>query len=139
MKNQQITVQVNVAVGIDKVWDYWTNPDHVVNWNFAISDWYCPKAENNLQKGGSFRYTMAARDGSVSFDFAGVYNEVDLNKRLDYTLDDGRKVAVLFENDGNYTTITEIFEAEEINTVELQQGGWQAILNNFKAYAEITR
>lgn len=37
----------------------------------------------------------------------------------------------------NKTIITvETFEAETTNSIELQKEGWQAILDNFKKYAE---
>lgn len=79
---------------------------------------------------------MAARDGSASFDFSGVYTEVRVNKRIAYTIDDGRTVQVNFEADGDKTTITETFETENENPVEMQREGWQAILNNFRKYTE---
>ena len=134
--NTVITVSAEINAPVEKVWNSWTSPDHIVHWNFASDDWHSPKAENDLRPGGKFNYVMAAKDGSVSFDFWGVYDEVVQNKTIKYTLGDNRKVKITFSDNGDKTTVTESFEAENENTVELQQGGWQAILNNFKKHTE---
>jgi uncharacterized protein YndB with AHSA1/START domain len=118
------------------VWDYWTSPKHIVNWNFASSDWHCPKAENNLVVGGEFHYYMEAKDGSFGFDFWGTYAAIKEEKSLEIILGDGRKVTVLFETSAHETIVTETFDPETINPVELQKAGWQMILDNFKAYVE---
>ncbi|MGB3007092.1 MAG: SRPBCC family protein [Chitinophagaceae bacterium] len=134
--NTVITVSAEINAPVEKVWNSWTSPEHIVHWNFASDDWHSPKAENDLRPGGKFNYVMAAKDGSVSFDFWGVYDEVVQNKTIKYTLGDNRKVKITFSDNGDKTTVTESFEAENENTVELQQGGWQAILNNFKKHTE---
>lgn len=134
--NTVITVSAEINAPVEKVWNSWTSPEHIVHWNFASDDWHSPKAENDLRPGGKFNYVMAAKDGSVSFDFWGVYDEVVQNKTIKYTLGDNRKVKITFSDNGDKTTVTESFEAENENSVELQQGGWQAILNNFKKHTE---
>lgn len=134
MKNA-ITVQVVVSASIDKVWTFWTNPKHIVNWNFASDDWMCPNAINNFEPNGKFSWRMEAKDGSVGFDYSGTYNNVETQKQIELTLDDNRKVFISFSFDNGMTTITEIFEPDE-NDIELQKQGWQAILNNFKKYVE---
>ncbi|MBE0654392.1 MAG: SRPBCC family protein [Bacteroidales bacterium] len=131
-----ITVQTIVTSSIEKVWEYWTNPEHITGWNHASDDWHCPDAENDLKPGGKFRYTMAAKDGSMSFDFEGTYAEVVEKERIFFTLADERKVWVYFKVLGEAVEITETFEAETINSEELQQAGWQAILDNFRRYTE---
>lgn len=131
-----ITVEATVNAPIETVWDLWTNPDHITKWNNASDDWHTPKAENDLREGGKFMSRMEAKDGSFGFDFGGVYDRVKTNEVIAYTIGDGRKVEVLFTPDGNTTKVTETFEAETINPVEMQRGGWQAILNSFKQYAE---
>lgn len=136
MNYEKITVTATVDASPQKVWDCWTKPQHIVNWNFAADDWHCPKAENDLRVGGTLCATMAAKDESVSFDFKAVYDLVQPNKKLRYVLDDGRKVEVSFEPVGDTTQITETFDAETVNSIELQRSGWQAILNNFKSYTE---
>lgn len=105
-------------------------------WNNASEDWYTPSAENNLRVGGSFNYKMAARDGSYSFDFGGIYDEVILGKKIAYTIEDGRKVVVEFTELDGCVRLVETFDAEETNSIEMQKSGWQAILDNFKRYAE---
>ncbi|MFZ5428592.1 MAG: SRPBCC domain-containing protein [Bacteroidota bacterium] len=130
-----ITVTAGVSAPVDKVWKFWTLPIHIQQWNHASPDWHCPHAENDLREGGRFRYTMAARDGSVSFDFTGGYQKVVENKSIEYIIDDGRLVHIRFEEDGDKTLVTEHFEAEELHSPELQQTGWQAILDNFAEYA----
>jgi uncharacterized protein YndB with AHSA1/START domain len=131
-----ITVEAFINAPADKVWEYWTAPQHIVNWNFASDDWHAPKAENDLRPGGTFISRMEAKDGSFGFDFEGVYDEVIINNLITYTLGDGRTVVIKFTNTGNETHIAETFEAETVNPTELQRDGWQAILNNFKNYAE---
>ncbi len=132
---EKITVQQLVKAPLSKVWECWTQPEHIVHWNFASPDWHCPKAVNELKPGGKFSYTMAARDGSVSFDFGGTYNEVVQPQRIAFTIGDGRKVEVQFSKEGEHTRVTEVFEAEQVHSIEQQRDGWQAILNNFAGYA----
>jgi len=131
-----ITVQAIINAPVDKVWDAWTNPKHIVRWNAASDDWHTPKAENDLRPSGRFTSRMEAKDGSIGFDFEGVYDEVKINQFIAYTMGDGRKVQVSFESGGGATSVTERFEAENTNTIEQQQFGWQSILDNFKKYVE---
>ena len=131
-----ITVETSIAVPIEKIWEHWTLPKHIVKWNNASDDWHTPRAENDLQVGGKFNFHMAARDGSMGFDFNGTYTAVDLNKKIEYTIADGRHVKVEFIKHGKSYKIIETFEAEEMNTLELQRKGWQAIMDNFKKYTE---
>ncbi|MES2882425.1 MAG: SRPBCC family protein [Bacteroidota bacterium] len=131
-----ITVETAVNAPIEKVWDVWTNPKHIVNWNNASPDWHTPHAENDLRKSGKFTYTMAAKNGSFKFDFEGVYFNVEEHKIIEYTIADGRKVKVNFTALGDNTKVVETFDPENQNSAEMQRAGWQAILNNFKTYAE---
>ena len=131
-----ITINNTVNAPIKKVWEYWTNPIHVKNWNFAASDWHCPVAINNLVVGGEFHYTMAAKDNSFSFDFWGTYQKVEMEKSIEITLGDGRHMKVSFEAKGDSTVVTEQFEPETQNPEEMQKAGWQMILDNFKTYVE---
>lgn len=129
----------NVIVNspIDKVWDYFTNPIHIVNWYFASEDWHCPSAINDLKVGGKFSIRMEANDKTFGFDLEGIYSFVDLNKQIDYSLADGRKVSVKFEINNNGVALVESFEPENQNPLDLQQQGWESILNNFKSYTEL--
>ncbi|MDE3255877.1 MAG: SRPBCC domain-containing protein [Bacteroidota bacterium] len=131
-----VTVQAIIKAPINKVWEYWTNPAHIVHWNFASADWHCPNATNNLEISGEFHYLMAAKDGSVSFDFGGTYQAIEINKQIDILLGDGRKMEVSFEETTEGTQLTERFEPETMNAVELQKTGWQLILDNFKSYVD---
>jgi uncharacterized protein YndB with AHSA1/START domain len=131
-----ITVQATINAPCEKVWELWTSPEHIIKWNYASDEWHTPHAENDLQAGGKFLYRMEAKDGSMGFDFHGVYKTVKTNELIEYVLGDGRKVSVVFNAVGNETKVTEKFEAEETNPHELQQKGWQAILDNFKRHVE---
>ncbi len=135
-QRKSVTIQSKVNAPVTKVWEYFNAPQHVTKWNAASPDWHSPKAENDLKVGGQFNYRMEAKDGSFGFDFGGVYDEVEANKRLAYTMGDGRKVSVDFNEENGATNIVEVFEAEDQNPVEMQQQGWQAILDNFKKYTE---
>ena len=133
---QLITVQSNIQAPVQKVWDFFTNPQHVINWNFAMPEWHCPSATNQLEVGGEFHYTMSARDNSMSFDFWGTYQKIEKEKNIQILLGDGRSMLVTFEMTDISTIITEKFEPEKENPVELQEAGWQIILDNFKRYIE---
>lgn len=135
---EKITVEATVQAPVEKVWKYWNEPAHIMNWAHASDDWHAPHAENDLRTGGKFSTTMAAKDGSFSFDFGGVYDRVEDHKRISYTLGDGRTVDIIFESQNGTTKVIETFEAEEMNPLDMQRGGWQAILDNFKKYTEHT-
>lgn len=131
-----ITVSAQVNKPLAEVWRRWTTPSDIEQWNAASDDWHCPKASNDLRVGGCFSYTMAARDGSASFDFQGTYTAVEDQARIAYTMDDGRTCTVTFQPEGQGTLVTEVFDAEHMNPVDMQRVGWQAILDRFKAHTE---
>ncbi|MNQ91728.1 hypothetical protein D3C85_1071220 [compost metagenome] len=137
--NQSITVETTVQAPVEKVWAFWTEPQHITQWSFASDDWHAPTAENDLRAGGNFLTRMEAKDGSFGFDFGGVYDEVRTNEFISYTLGDGRKVAITFIAQEGGTKIIETFDAESTNPVEMQQAGWQAFLDNFKKYSESSK
>ncbi len=131
-----ITVDATVNASVEKVWKLWTQPEHITKWNNASDDWYTPRAENDLRVGGKFLSRMEARDGSFGFDFGGVYDVIKPKEYIEYTIGDGRKVKINFADNGNETKIVQTFEPETENPIEMQRGGWQAILNSFKKYTE---
>jgi uncharacterized protein YndB with AHSA1/START domain len=135
-QNTKVTVEAIINVPVNKVWVYWTEPEHIKKWNSASDDWHTPIAENDLRAGGKFHSRMEAKDGSFGFDFAGTYDEVLLHETIAYTLGDGRQVTIAFIAQDDETRIIETFDTENTNPVEMQQAGWQAILDNFKKYAE---
>jgi uncharacterized protein YndB with AHSA1/START domain len=131
-----ITVRAIINAPVKKVWDCWTDPKHIIHWNNASDDWHTPKAENNLFVGGRFRSRMEAKDGSNGFDFSGEYSKIEKYKRIEYILDDDRRVQISFTVKGDETFVTETFEAEQTNSLDRQKAGWQAILDNFRKYVE---
>lgn len=138
MENQftKVTIEATVNAPVEKVWSSWTTPADIMQWNTASADWHTTRAENDLRVGGPFLSRMEAKDGSFGFDFGGVYDAVDTHKHIAYTMGDGRTVKVDFTPDGNATKIVSVFDAENQNPIEMQQAGWQAILDNFKKYTE---
>ncbi|WP_413998253.1 SRPBCC family protein [Flavobacterium sp. W1B] len=136
-KKTNITVQNTVQAPIDKVWKNWTTPENIVKWNAASDDWHTTKAENDLRTGGKFVWRMEAKNGSMGFDFSGVYDDVKNHSQIASTLDDGRKWKITFTDKGDKTEVVETFEAETENPIEMQRDGWQAILNNFKKHVEV--
>ncbi len=136
MKFNKITVQATIEADAQKVWNYYTLPEHITKWNFASDDWHCPNAENNMQIGGKYNARMEAKDGSMGFDFELEYTEIEKGNHFTYHMSDGREVHVTFSNIGNSTEVVIVFDAETQNAEELQKGGWQAILDNFKKYTE---
>lgn len=133
-KKTVITVKTNINAPVHKVWKMWTYPEHIMNWNNASPDWHTPRAENDLKVGGKFLSRMEARDGSMGFDFKGIYQKVELHTCISYVLEDDRKVEITFTEHGGFTEVIETFEAEETNSIELQKAGWQSILDNFRKY-----
>ena len=133
---QTVTIEATVNAPVDKVWNYWTTPKHITQWNNATPDWHSPRAENDLKAGGRFNIRMEAKDGSMGFDFWGIYDVVKPHEYIEMTLGDDRKVKIYFKGSGNQTHIEETFEAEGENPIEMQRAGWQAILDNFKQYTE---
>lgn len=134
--NTPITVHTTVNAPVTKVWKYWSEPEHIMQWNAASDDWHTPHSENDLRTGGSFKSTMAAKDGSFSFDFGGIYTNVKEHALIEYKMGDGRKVKVTFEPEGTATKVIETFDPESQNSREMQQAGWQAIMDNFKKHIE---
>jgi uncharacterized protein YndB with AHSA1/START domain len=131
-----ITVEVVVNVDINKVWNAWVSPEAIKNWNHASDDWHTTHADVDLKEGGEFLSRMEARDGSFGFDFRGTYQKIVPGRLIEYVIEDGRAVSVLFEPTEDAVKITETFEPEEQNPIAMQKNGWQAILNNFAKYVE---
>ncbi len=134
--NTAITVETTINAPIEKVWEFWTTPDHITKWNNASDDWHTPKVENDLKVGGGFLSRMEAKDGSASFDFTGKYQAVQDHDYIEYTIADGRSVKIKFLPEEDKVKVVETFDAENTHPVEMQQAGWQAILDNFKKYTE---
>lgn len=132
----KLTVNAQLAVPATKAWDYYTQPGHITQWNFASPDWHCPHAETELCVGGRYLAHMAAKDGSSSFDFEATFTEVNPPHGLALRMVNGRVVVVEFLAQGPATQVSVTFDAETENPVEMQQEGWQAILNEYKRYAE---
>lgn len=131
-----LTIQASLACSAARAWAAYTDPEAIVQWNFAAPEWHCPWAENDLRVGGTLRSRMEARDGSMGFDFEGTYTEVKPLQRLAYALGPDRQVMVDFHEAGGLTEITVRFTPDPGFPAEYQLGGWQAILNNYKAFAE---
>ena len=135
MSHSKITVQATVNADIKKEWDYYTNPAHIVHWNFADPSWHCPAAENDMKVGGTYKARMEAKDRSFGFDFEAIYSEIIDGKEFTYEFG-GRTANVKIAGVDNQSEITVVFDPENENPIEMQKGGWQAILNNFKTYTE---
>lgn len=134
---EPIKIDITILEPVEKVWNYFNDPKHIVKWNFAHDSWHCPKAENNFVEGGSFIFRMEAKDKSFGFDLLGTYHTIVPHERLEYIMDDGRKVTVVFDKvDETTTKVIEEFEPESSNSREMQREGWYQILNNFHKYVE---
>jgi len=134
--DSKITVTATINADVKKAWDYYTNPAHITEWNFADPSWQCPAASNDMRVGGKYSARMEAKDGSFGFDFEAIYDEIIEGEKFTYTIPDGRQVTVVFTEKDSQTDVAVTFDAEEQNSLEMQKGGWQAILNNFKKYTE---
>lgn len=132
----KITIETTINAPIEKVWQYWTEPEHITNWAFASADWEAPHAENDVRTGGKFLTRMQAKDGSSGFDFGGTYTEVKTQELIEYDMDDTRHVRTEFVATEQGTKVVQTFDTESENSEEMQRSGWQAILDNFKNYVE---
>lgn len=135
MTTEKITIKATVSADKQKVWDYYTKPEHITKWNFADPSWHCPTASNEMKVGGRYVARMEAKDGSFGFDFDAVYKEINQGKNFTYEFG-GRLATVEFKEENGQTEVTVTFDPEKENSIDLQRQGWQAILNNFKKYTE---
>ncbi|WP_026605768.1 SRPBCC family protein [Methylocapsa acidiphila] len=133
--SEKITVETKIAAPVGQVWRAYTTPDDIKQWNAASDDWHTTKSTVDLRVGGEFTSRMEAKDGSFGFDFAGTYTKIIADKLIEFNFGD-RSCAVEFLADAGDVTVRVSFEPEKENSVEMQRGGWQAILNNFKKYVE---
>ncbi|KAF0227649.1 MAG: hypothetical protein FD133_1038 [Erysipelotrichaceae bacterium] len=133
---KSITIETVISASLDKAWEVWTTPMHIVKWNHASEDWHTTHATNDLKVGGKFNYRMEAKNGNVGFDFWGIYDEIHFHQIIRSTLGDDRKMEVRFFQEGSKIRVVESFEIEDENSEELQRKGWQAILDHFKSYTE---
>lgn len=131
-----IEVKTIIEEDIRLIWDYWSDPKHIVNWYFSSDTWHSPKADQDFTENGKFSFRMESKDGSMGFDFSGRYIKIEKYKLIRYLLEDGRRVDVKFNEEDGRVIVTEDFEAESNGTVEIERMGWQSILNNFKKYVE---
>lgn len=131
-----IAINIEINAPIEKVWTYFSEPEHITKWNNASDDWFTPNSTNDFKVGGSFNNRMEAKDGSIGFDFTGTYDAITPHEYIEYTLTDGRKVKIIFSSKDDKTKMEESFEAETSNKEEVQKKGWQSILDNFKKYVE---
>jgi len=136
MAFKKLKIEALVQAPISRVWECWTRPEHITQWNFASDDWCCPSARVDLRPGGNYCARMEAKDGSMGFDFEAKYEDVVHEGRVALLLGDGRRAVTQFERLGNDTRVVTVFDAETQNSLELQQQGWQAILNQFKKHVE---
>lgn len=132
----QFKIQATIHKDIKTVWKAYHEPKHIVNWNFASSDWHTPYASSEFKVGGKFNYRMEAKDGSFGFDFTGVFDIIEPHHKIKYHMEDEREVSIEFSTREDKTSVKVIVDAETENSVAMQKRGWQSILNHFKTYVE---
>ena len=132
----KISIETTINEPLETVWTAWTTPEDITQWNFASDDWICPKAEIEIKQGGSFNYRMEAKDGLMGFDFCGIFSIIEEPNKIEYVLEDDRKVLITFSETDQGIKLVEAFDAEDEHSAEQQKQGWQSILNNFKQYVE---
>ncbi|MFN8310803.1 MAG: SRPBCC family protein [Chitinophagales bacterium] len=135
MSTEKITIHSTVAADKQKAWNYYTQPEHITQWNFADPSWHCPRATNDMRVGGRYVARMEAKDGSFGFDFDATYTHIQPGESFTYEFG-GRLATVDFKEHSGTTEVTVTFDPETQNSIERQREGWQMILNNFKKYTE---
>lgn len=135
----KITIETRVNADIARVWAAWNTPADIMRWNSAQDDWHTTRSEVDLRVGGRFLSRMEAKDGSVGFDFGGVYTRVVPQRAIEYRMDDGREVQTEFTEQDGGVHVKTTFDAESENPPEMQRAGWQAILDHFKRHVETPR
>lgn len=136
MSTSRITIEASVLGSVEDVWRAWTTPEDIKQWNAASDDWHTTAARVDLRDGGEFSSRMEAKDGSMGFDFEGIYTRVEPMSLIESKLGDDRRVLVEFIVDGDRVVIRESFDAEPSQPLEMQRAGWQAILDNFARYVQ---
>lgn len=131
----KITVEANVAAPLEEVWRAYTTPEDIKQWNAASADWHTTSATVDLRVGGTFSSRMEAKDGSMGFDFAGTYTNVEMHELIAYSFGD-RTAQVEFANSPKGVRVRVTFDSESTHSIEQQRDGWQAILNNFTRHVE---
>ncbi len=131
----KINVETTVNAPIGEVWRAYTTPADIMQWNAASDDWHTTAASVDLREGGEFSSRMEAKDGSFGFDFAGTYTKVVPNQLIEYAFGD-RAAQIAFADSPDGVKVSVTFDAEDTHSIEQQQEGWQAILNNFKRHVE---
>lgn len=131
----KISVNTTISAPIEKIWQAYTTPEDIKQWNAASDDWHTTTAKVDLRVGGIFSSRMEAKDGSMGFDFAGTYTKIVENQLIEYSFGD-RNTQVEFNNMLEGVNISVTFDAESQYPIEQQQQGWQSILNNFKMHVE---
>ncbi|PHN02557.1 SRPBCC family protein [Flavilitoribacter nigricans] len=132
---EKIVVSTTLQADPQKVWNYYTSPEHITKWNFADPSWHCPSASNDMRVGGKYFARMEAKDGSFGFDFEGIYSDITEGEAFTYSFG-GREANVKFNKLGDQTEVVITFDPEQENPIEMQKAGWQSILENFKKYVE---
>ena len=132
----KITVEAAVQAPLARVWEAWSNPEDIRQWNAASEDWHTPSSSVDLREGGRFSARMEAKDGSMGFDFEGTYTRVVPRQLIEYRMADDRQVRVEFREEPGRVVVRETFDAETENSPEMQREGWQAILDNFARHVE---
>ena len=130
-----ITVTIGIYAPIELIWKRWNDPKDIQQWNNINDNWHNPVVENDCRPGGKFLYTMGTKDGSLSFNFTGTYDEVKEHEFISYTLNSGRTASITFSG-SNPVKLTETFEPDDKPAAEEQRDFCQAILHSFKNYVE---
>ena len=131
-----LTAEIIIQAPIEKVWKLWTTAADIKQWNNPSDEWHSPNVEIDLKTGGRFLFRMETKNGSVGFDHAGRYDKILLHQLIEYTVDDDRRSVIVFSTNNDSTTVTETFEPEPQNPVDMQKEFCQSVLNNFKKYVE---
>jgi uncharacterized protein YndB with AHSA1/START domain len=135
----KIAIETVIKASLSSVWNAWSNPEDIKQWNAASDDWHTTRSTVDLREGGKFLSRMEAKDGSMGFDFEGTYTRIVPHKIIEYRMSDGREVEVEFVERADNILVKTVFDAETENPPEMQRAGWQAILDNFGRYVEMKR
>jgi len=128
------------------VWDAYTKPDLIRQWQLGPPGWSMPVCDIDLRVGGKYRYVWRNDSDGTEMGMGGVYREIRAPERLVTTerfdqawyQGEGVGTLVLLEKGGRTTlTLTMLYESREAREAVLKTGMEQGVAASYDRLAEL--